>query len=144
MPDLTLWTAREILRMKRDLDSLFSNLCHDFGTCGMPGALAGPRIDLAREDDTLVISAQLPGVNPKDLQVSVQNDRLILAVERRQVTGGEGGGAIESRSRFSHSIRLPCPVDVDNADAIYENETLTVILPRCEPSIPKLLRIRIG
>ncbi|WP_027366492.1 Hsp20/alpha crystallin family protein [Desulfocurvibacter africanus] len=143
MPDLTLWTAREILRMKRDLDTLFSSLCEDFGTCGLPDALAGPSIDIVQEEDALVISAELPGVNPQDLRVAVQDDRLLLAHEQRSVMG-ESGATIESRSHFSHTIRLPCRVDADKADAIFENQTLTITLPRCEPSRPKPLSIRIG
>ncbi len=143
MPDLTLWTAREILRMKRDLDTLFSSLCEDFGTCGLPGTLAGPSIDIVQQESALIVRAELPGVDPEDLRVAVQDDRLLLAHAQRSLTG-ESGATIESRSHFSHTIRLPCRVDAEKAEAVFEGQTLTITLPRCEPSRPRPLSIRIG
>lgn len=143
MPDLTLWTTREMLRMKRDLDTLFSSLCEDFGTCGMPGSLAGPSIDIIPLENALMIKAELPGVDPQGLRVSLQDDKLILAHGQSQVSG-ESGTTIESRSHFSHTIRLPCRVDAEQAEAVYEGGILTISLPRCEPSRPKPLRIKIG
>lgn len=141
MPDLTLWTAREILSMKRDLDTLFSSLCHDFGTCGLPESLAGPSIDILQQGGSLIIKAELPGVSPEGLRVSAYEDKLILAHEQSRVSG-ESGTTIESRSQVSHTIRLPCRVDADKAEAVFEEGVLTINLPKCEPSRPKPLRIR--
>lgn len=143
MPDLTLWTAREILRMKRDLDTLFSSLCQDFGTCGLPGSFAGPSIDIFQQGDTLIITAKLPGVDPKDLLVSLQDDKLILTYDERGFAG-EDGTTIESQRRSSHTIRLPCRVDAEKAEAVFESDALNITLPMCKQSVPKPLHIKIG
>ena len=117
-------------------------------TCG-PGlrdALPGfsPRIDVRETDEELILTAELPGLEEKDFEVSVDEDVLSLKGEKRSEHEEEGGGYrhVETRSgSFERRLRLPAPVDADAVKAGFKNGVLTVTVRKPEPARPELQRI---
>lgn len=94
------------------------------------------RIEEVREDDTLVIRAEMPGIDPdKDVEVTVRDHLLVLRAERREDTTTEEKGVKRSEFRygsFSRVVPLPPDAKEDDVAASYKDGVLEVRLP-CAP-----------
>jgi HSP20 family protein len=126
----------------RDLDRLTEQLL------GVPvGSTKAPRfmpMDLYRSGDHYVLHADLPGVDPGSVDVSVDNGTLTVRAER----SGRTEESVEwlTSERFTGSymrqLTLGEGVDADRIAATYENGVLTVTIPMAEKAKPR--RIQIG
>lgn len=112
-----------------------------------PTVQAYPAINLWRREDEMVLTAELPGLDPKDINVSVEGDQFTLQGERKPeemtdevVCHRQERGA----GRFVRTVRLPFEVDPEKVVARYENGVLNVTLPRAESSKPKKIAITSG
>jgi HSP20 family protein len=92
-----------------------------------------PDIDVAETPEALTIRAEVPGIDPKDLQVSVESGILTLRGDKRQDTERKDE-RLYRRERhygsFSRSIRLPVNVDAAKVTAAFKNGVLTVVMPK--------------
>jgi HSP20 family protein len=136
-PFRDLWTFRSA--MDRRFDE----------TVGQPGTALGafgtPAIDLYQTADDVVIKASLPGVNAKDLNISVTGDALTLQGEVQEEKETEGAQYHVKERRygnFTRSIALPAAVVADKADAQFENGILTLRLPKAEEVKPKTITVK--
>ncbi|MFC7166633.1 Hsp20/alpha crystallin family protein [Halospeciosus flavus] len=124
---------------------------------GVSGSAFGTvSVDIAESDDAYEVTADLPGFEPEDIDLSVHDD--VLHVEARsesesetEATGaGEGEGEEErsvirkerSTRSIRRQIRLPGPVDEAGAEAEYQNGVLTVTLPKAEGEETHSIEIR--
>ena len=122
--------------MRREMDRLF----YDFNRDLWP---AGPEFRLEEKESELVITAELPGVAEKDLDITLERGTLTVRGERRDTTP-EGYKAVrrERRSmKFSHSYSLPARVDSEKATARLEDGVLVLTLPKAEESKPKQIPV---
>jgi HSP20 family protein len=106
----------------------------------------GLKVDLAQRDDNYVISAELPGVQAEDLNVSVENDTLTISAEKRdEYEGKESGVYSRERSfgRVSRSFQLGNQVDAEKIDAEYKNGVLTLTLPKAEQAKPREVKVKV-
>jgi HSP20 family protein len=104
-----------------------------------------PPVNIWTGKDDVVLTAELPGLEPDDLDVSVQENVLTLrgAPKETEPTEGETVHRREcSRAGFSRSWRLPFEVDGDEVDAKIENGILRLRLPRSEASKPKKIEVK--
>lgn len=146
MPGLILWKTQEIDRFKRDMDRLFSRFWDDFCIPILPRpSKEGPFVDLSETEDRLILRAEIPGVKPEDLEISLSRDMLTLRGEVREETN-EAGCAFTERgiTVFSRTIRLPCRVQVDEVKATYREGLLSVVMPKCKPQPPREIRVNVS
>ena len=137
MSELVLWKKQELDKLRKDLDLLFRRFRRGFG---VPRSLleAGESFstELSETEDMLVLSTDLPGIKPEDIEVSVTEDTLNLKAEAREdsVDKEENFQRIEKRYRsFSRSISLPCRIVAEEVKATYKDNILRIELPRCKP-----------
>ncbi len=133
----------ELRRMQENMDQLWQ----DFVPPNPSGAgmeeWAIP-LDVVQEEKQVVVRASVPGVNPADLNVTIENDVLTI---RGQTSGEserqEGNYLMRERhtGSFHRSLRLLDTLDVDRADSRYENGVLTIALPRLEARQSRQLQI---
>ncbi len=133
---LTRWSPmRDITSLHRDIDELFGRV---FGrTEGLVPSLfmeryTFPAIEFARKGDNLVVRAELPGVNPKDVDVNVTGNLLTIKGERRQdeETKREDYYMREiSYGAFERTITLPEGVNADKIEASYKGGVLELTMP---------------
>lgn len=90
----------------------------------------GLDVDVEETPTSITVSAALPGVDKKDLQVSVTQDTLVIRGERRTRKEYEGRARQEAYGSFHRSISLPAPVDAGGVKASYKDGMLTVELPK--------------
>ena len=131
----------ELRRLQRDINVLFE------GT-GLAGRTGGfPSLNLYTNKDAVVVTVELPGVEPKDVELNVQNDT--LTINGKRVTPPVGDKeTLHRQERFSgefaRALQLPCKVDADHVDASYKNGVLTIILPRAAEDKPKSIAIKVA
>jgi HSP20 family protein len=129
------WGGRDVdpLRgFRTQIDSLFEDW---FGR-SMGGMLA-PRIDVSETDQELRLSVELPGVDEKDIDVSLVGDQLTIKGEKKseQQDKQDDDGRVfhrveRSYGAFRRSMTLPFEADPDNVSADFKNGVLTVTLPK--------------
>ena len=137
MPGLIIWKNEEINKLKKDMDRLFSRMWDDFGIRLSPSGL-GSILDMSETEEFLIMQAELPGIDPADLDVSISDDLLTVKWKTWEEMFDE------RRERFfSRSFRLPCKVQVDEVEALYKGGVLTVMLPKCRVDPPREVKIRI-
>mgnify|MGYP006281756823 CR=1 FL=1 len=106
---------------------------------------SGIRVDIVEGDDRVAVSADLPGLNPEEIDVSITGDRLRLKGAYRTEEERERGN-IHIKERRSGSFRryidLPASVDADEAEATFENGVLRIELPKAQSARRKHVEIR--
>ena len=137
MSELTSWKKQELDKLRKDLDLLFRRFRRGFGVPRtLLEAAESFATDLSETEDMLVLTTDLPGIKPEDIQISVTDDTLNLKAEARDDTIGrhENVQRVEKRYRsFSRSISLPCRIVAEDVKATYKDNTLRIELPKCKP-----------
>lgn len=144
MPGLILWKNEELNKLKRDMDRLLSRMWDDFGIRLTPSGMGGiPSLTLSETAEHLIIEAEMTGVDPSDLDVSVSDDLLTIKGKSREQRLEEEGGSEERYGYFSRTFRFPCKILVDEVDATFREGILRIVLPKCRQVVPREVRIKI-
>lgn len=105
-----------------------------------------PAVDLAEEDNRYVLTAELPGLDDKDVELSLVDDVLTIKGEKKDEREEKGAGYHVSERRygeFRRSFRLPDDVDADKIAASFKKGVLTVELPKHPEAAKKAKKIAI-
>ena len=145
MTELSLWRKQEFDRMRREMDLLFRRFRREFG---VPRSLLETTealsINLSTTENTVTLRAELPGIKPEDIDISVTDEALTIKAQIRAdtVVKDEISEQVTKRSQsFSRTISLPCRVLTDEVKATFKEGVLVVVLPKCKP--PKARGVRI-
>jgi len=133
---------REMERLRREMDRIFDQSVRSLYT-----APAYPAMNVWTNEDGAIVTAELPGVAPEDIDISVMNDTVTLTGchNPEQVDGDVSYHRRErSCGRFSRSFQLPFQIDPEGVEAVYENGVLKVTLPRVEEDKPKRITVKAG
>lgn len=106
-----------------------------------------PAVDIYEDDQHLVIKAELPGVDPKDVEVRVENHTLFLKGERKfekETNEGNYHRVERSYGSFSRSFTLPNSVNTEGAQAEYKDGLLTLKLAKREEAKPRTIKIEVA
>ena len=147
MRDMIPWPTGELGRFRQEMDSLFERFFEGFPRLGSTRRMGPtPSIDLSETKDHIIVKAELPGIDSKDIEISLSGNVLSIKGEKKQekVEDGEDFHRIErSYGAFSRSVTLPCEVEEKKISATYEKGVLKITLPKCEPSKPKRIKIEV-
>ena len=116
-----------------ELDRLLADVWRGFGVAPDRASDFAPRVDISETEQEYRVTAELPGLEEKDFEVSLDGDVLTVKGEKRveHEEKGEGFTHVEtSRGSFCRSFRLPVEVDPDAVKAAYKHGVLTVTLPK--------------
>lgn len=139
---------REMEHLRREMDELFRGV--GFGPMLDAPFLPGvgmrryPKVNIREDADGFYLEALLPGVDPKNLDMSVVGSTLTLSGERVEE---EGEGRTWHRrergaGKFLRTIELPVDIDANKVQAEYRNGVLRVTLPKAEQVRPKRIAIK--
>jgi HSP20 family protein len=131
MRALQPWTGLTSLRkeMERLFDRFWEGDFHEM----VPVGEWSPRLDLSETKDALIVRAEIPGLEAKDVQISLQEQILTIKGEKKQEKEekDEHHYRMErSYGVFARSLRLPVPVDQEKVTARFKNGLLTIALPK--------------
>ena len=137
----SLWD--EMFNMRNEFDRLLGR-----PDTGITGAWS-PVVDVRETTDGLVLQAELPGITPEDVEVSVENGVITISGEKKQEVeeGKEGSDShlIERRyGRFERRFSLPRSVDANKVTANFEHGVLTVSMPKAETAKPRRIEVKVG
>ena len=106
-----------------------------------------PAVDIYETEHELVVKADLPDVNPQDLDIRVENNILTIRGERKfeNKVNEENYLRVErSYGSFSRSFQLANSVNSDAINADYQNGVLTLSIPKREEAKPKQIKVNVG
>jgi HSP20 family protein len=106
-----------------------------------------PPVDIYENGDNLVLKAELPGVDPKDVEIRVEDNTLYMKGERKfeKEVKEENYHRVErSYGNFTRSFSLPNSIDADKVSAEYKDGILTLTMPKKEEAKPKTIKINVS
>ncbi len=136
------WT--EMQRLQQDINRLLNDAPADIRGSGAAGY---PAMNIWTHPEGAIVTAELPGINPEDIDISVQNDTLTLTGSR-QSNGLQEDETYHRRERrygrFTRSFQLPFHVEAGKVEAVFDKGILQVSLPRAEADKPKKITVKAG
>jgi len=132
---------REMERLQREMNRVYDS----FYPSQLRPAPGYPALNIWTNENGLSITAEVPGIKPEDIDISVVGETLTLSGER--YPDGLPEDAQYHRQergygKFSRTIQLPFPVDVNKVEATFKNGVLQVSLPRAEADKPKKIVVK--
>lgn len=129
--------------MDRTFDRLFGGLLprEDGGVFRM----WAPTLDVSETDTEVTVRAEVPGIDPKDLEITVTGQLLTLSGEKKESSERKGENYFHSERRFGsfrRSITLPTTVDVDKVSAEHKNGVVKITLKKREGAVPKRIAVQ--
>ena len=135
---------RDLLASQKEFDRLFSPL---FGETERSTRTWAPAVDIYETENALVVKADVPGIDPKDVDIRVENGMLYLKGEpkfEKEVKEENYHRVERSYGAFSRSFSLPNSVDAEKVSADYKDGQLTLTLPKREEAKPKTIKISVS
>src|SRR6185312_2873399 len=106
-----------------------------------------PACDVFEDQDAVKIVAEVPGVRPEDVKISLENNLLTIRGEKKQ-QAEEKSERVHRYERtygsFERAFSLPTSVDPEKIEASYANGILTVTIPKAERARPREIPVKVG
>jgi HSP20 family protein len=135
---------REMAGLQQDINRLFEGWS---GRENGFGETRFPLMDVSENDQGIVVRALLPGMTKEDVTVSLHQNVLSIAGERKMTDIPESARIIRSErltGRFQRTLRLGKPVELDKVKAELTDGVLTLTLPLKEEAKPKQIEVAVG
>lgn len=157
--DLIPWTKNQelapardnydpFLTLHREMNRLFDDIFRGFGSNSLSqqleGRLGWPKIELEDRDSQLIVTAELPGMTEKDVQVEIDNSVLTIRGEKKAERSGQGKYFTE---RYYGSFERQIPLEdvhEDKVEASFRNGVLTISVPKSNKPREGVKRIAIA
>jgi len=137
---------RELTTFREEMDKLWNRFFGEWPSMEPSRGEWAPSLDVSETKDNIVVKAEVPGMDAKDIDISLANDVLTVKGEKRQEKEekDENYHRVErSYGAFSRSIRLPREVQSDKIKANYKNGVLKITLPKSEEAKKKEIKIKV-
>ena len=144
-------TDRPMDRLRNEMESLFDRFLGDRWSTGFTGdSELAPwfrdlRADLVESDDTVTVTVEAPGVDPKDLDISVTGQTLTIRGEKRQDREEKKSHyhyVERSFGSFQRNILLPAGIDAGSVNATFKNGVVTIQLAKRPEAKPKRIPVK--
>jgi len=136
---------RDLVTPQRDFDRLFRDaFSSQHGETELSTRSWAPPVDIYETEEAIVLKAELPGVDPKDVEVRVEDNTLYLKGERKfekEVKEQNYHRVERSYGSFARSFSLPNSISTDKVKAEFKDGLLTLTMPKREEAKPKTIKI---
>lgn len=135
--------------LRSEMDRLFDSFLRrpfDLDWPAFGSETWAPALDVAENDKEMTVRAELPGIDPKELDVTVANNQLILSGEKKESSEKKEKGYYHSETRygsFRRVVPLPDGVDTEHVDAQFSNGVLTLTMPKSEAAVGKKIEVQV-
>jgi HSP20 family protein len=134
--------------LRREMDSLVDNFFRGFDMepFGSRMGVFSPRVDVTENDKEINISAELPGMDEKDIDVSLQNDMLTIKGEKSEEKEEKKKDYYRmerSYGSFSRTIPLPVEVETGKVEAKFKKGVLSITLPKTAKAVAETKKIAV-
>ena len=135
---------RELATLREDMDRMWNRFLGEWPSLEPFGGEWAPSLDVSETKENIVVKAEVPGIDAKDIDISLSNDLLTIKGKKEQEKEEkeENYHRVErSYGSFSRSVRLPREVHSDKIKASYKNGVLKITLPKAEEA--KEIKIKV-
>jgi HSP20 family protein len=136
----------ELTTFRREMDRLWERFFSERPGLDMLEKAWEPALDISETKSDIVVKAELPGIDPKEIDISLTGDTLTIRGEKQQEKEEkeENYYRIErSYGIFSRTIKLPVSVQNDKIKASYQHGVLKITLPKSEEAKQKQIKIKV-
>lgn len=146
-PSTSRWAERALSPLN-EMEDMLDRLRRDFYSPELFRGVEGfsPRVEVKETNKNIIVSAEIPGMNEKDISVTLRENNLIIEGEKTSERKKEETGYYRSEfnyGSFYRSIPLHAEVDADKVEATYSNGVLKVMLNKLTESKPLAKKIEI-
>lgn len=143
--------SREVSQLQRELDNIFrsTGFGREFGRLAGHGSVMRdyPSINLREDEENIFVEALLPGIDPKQLEISMLGNTLTISGSRPGVEDEKNGRTWHRRERshgtFMRTLELPAEVNASKVKAESQHGLLRVTLPKAVAQKPKKIAIKV-
>ncbi|QHI69554.1 Hsp20/alpha crystallin family protein [Tichowtungia aerotolerans] len=131
--------------LHRSIDDLLEDFFGGFGI-EPQASVVSPRFDVSETEDAIVIEAELPGMDEKDVELTLQDNILTIKGEKKREEETQKKNCYISERSYGHfqrSLQIGSNMDADKVDASFKKGILTVLIPKLEPERSKARTIDI-
>jgi HSP20 family protein len=138
---------REMDRLQREMNRLFSQYysTDTYAAARLRPAPGYPALNVWSSESGLNVTAEVPGVRPEDIDISVVGETLTLSGTRTPDEVDENTRYHRQErgyGSFTRTLQLPFPIEVNNVEATFKNGILTIGLPRAEKDRPRKITVK--
>ena len=137
----------DLMTLQNRMDRLMTDLMGPWAEGNSLAASWLPPVDVFEGKEALKIVAELPGVKPEDVKISLENRTLTLRGEKKQVAE-ETTEKVHRYERaygsFERTFTLPGTVNPEQIQATYAEGLLTIVLPKAEQAKPREIPVKVG
>lgn len=146
LQNITGWhPVTNFANMQREIDRMCDCFHNDTIAEDVAKTLL-PAVDIVEGENDFNIKVELPGVDKKDVKITVQNDMLTIKGEKKQESEKKGENYFRVErcyGTFQRSFTLPSSVASDKIDASYDDGVLTISVPKLEEAKPKEIEVKV-
>jgi HSP20 family protein len=145
---IVTWRKRnpnELAALRGGMDDWFENF---FRGLDRPLSLfeqrAWPAIDVAEKEEAVLVRAEVPGMKPEEIDISVYGNTLTISGEKKEAKEGEGDGFYHVEScygSFRREVTLPTEVEEGKIEAVCKDGVLSITLPKAEKN--KTIKVKV-
>jgi HSP20 family protein len=135
----------EFNRMRNQMEHVWDTVRGKFNAYREGYAGVYPLINIYENEDNLTLTAELPGVKVEDLEITIKNDTLTLAGEKKVLERPETANFFRQEriaGKFGRSLTLPVKVDAEASEAKIKNGILTILLPKAAEAKARQVSIK--
>jgi HSP20 family protein len=139
--------SKEFHSLRQQIDVLFENLIRNQPQLSLNLSMDTPwipAIELQETDTELWLKAQLPGIEPSELEIQVSENAVFLSGEYRECHQNDKQGIFRSEfhyGQFKRVVPLPIPIQRERTKAAMVGGLLTLIMPKAIPVVPNLFKV---
>ena len=144
MSNLTRWNpVRDLINLRESMDQFFNDrMSRGFDFFGHTMIMP---IDVYSTDDAIVLVADVPGLKPEDLSITLEGDTLTIRGELKPAAEQRNYLIRERMSgKFERTLTISTPINNEKVEANFDNGVLTLTMPKADAAKPKQITIKAG
>ena len=141
------WLDGSVLNSLSGLNRLVREMDQVFHSVGEPNTnfSSFPKVNVWKNKDAVLITAEVPGMDPNEIKLSAQADKLVISGEQKKRIRVEGDAyqrSERSSGKFQRELTLPFRINPESVNASYKNGILRITLGRAEEDKPKKIMVK--
>ena len=136
---------RDMITMRQAMDRMIDESFARGSQMRGTGAWLLP-MDAHISDDAVVITADVPGIEPDELDITLEGDTLTIRgeIKRDDATGRKYVLLERPTGQFERTLSINMPINADEVEATFKNGVLTLVLPKADTSKPRQITVKSG
>jgi len=137
--------GRHLARLQDEMNDLFGRFFGGNNLFGLERTALWPTIDVAENENEIIVKAEVPGCKPEEIEISVQNQIMTIKGEKKESAEEKKDNYYHMESRygsFRRDINLPAETSVDKIQAKCHDGVLTITMPKIEKAKAKQIKVQ--